>query len=181
MNRRVVLGVAFAATIVIGACSAAAAPSAASPAPSVAAAGPSVAAPSAAPASLVPAPTPTPAPATSTSVTPNATLALASQAAARCAETPDAVPSATVQWNIPVVGGEPTIKAGQAVAFITTGPSPTVTEGTDGQPAANACIDKTVGSAVGQMAVVVTFYQPGDYNITCRKIPGSMHTVVHVH
>ena len=91
------------------------------------------------------------------------------------------MPSATVQWNIPVVGGEPTIKAGQAVAFVTTGSSPTVTEGTNGQPAANACIDKTIGSAVGQMSVVVTFYQPGDYSITCRKIPQDMHTVVHVH
>ena len=31
------------------------------------------------------------------------------------------------------------------------------------------------------MSVVVTFYQPGDYNITCRKMPEVMHTVVHVH
>jgi hypothetical protein len=31
------------------------------------------------------------------------------------------------------------------------------------------------------MSVVVTFYQPGDYSITCRKIPQDMHTVVHVH
>jgi len=27
---------------------------------------------------------------------------------------------------------------------------------------------------------VVTFYLPGDYNITCRKTPEDMHTVVHV-
>ena len=49
------------------------------------------------------------------------------------------MPSATVHWTTPVVGGEPTIKAGQAVAFTTTGPSPTVTERTDGRPAATAC------------------------------------------
>ena len=110
------------------------------------------------------------------------TLAPASQAAVvRCAETPDVAPSATVLWNIPVVGGEPTIKAGQAVAFITTGPSPTVTEGTNGKAAANACIDKTIGSDATTMKVVVTFYQPGDYSITCRKVPEDMHAVVHVH
>jgi plastocyanin len=101
-------------------------------------------------------------------------------AAARCAETPDAAPSATVHWNIPVTGGDPTITAGQAVEFITTGPSPTVTEGTNGKAAANACIDKVIGSDAAAMSVVVTFYQPGDYSITCRKIPEEMHTVVHV-
>lgn len=112
---------------------------------------------------------------------PSASQALASQAAVRCAETPNVVPSGTVQWNIPVVGGEPTIKAGQAVEFITTGFSPTVTEWTNGRPADDPCIDKTIGSNAGTMSVVVTFYQPGDYDITCRKTPGSMHTVVHVH
>lgn len=78
------------------------------------------------------------------------------------------------------MGGDPTIKAGQAVEFVTTGPSPTVTEGTDGKPAANACIDRTIGSHAASMSVVVTFYQPGDYSITCRKIPEDMHTVIHV-
>ena len=121
-------------------------------------------------ASLTPTPTSTLAP------TPSASQ----PAALRCAETPDAVPSATVQWNVPVVGGEPTIKAGQAVAFVTTGPSPTVTEGTNGKPAKNACIDKTIGSKATAMELVVTFYQPGDYNITCRNNPAHMHTVVHV-
>ena len=120
------------------------------------------------------APTATPAP------TPTADPA-SPVAAARCAETPDAAPSATVQWNVPVVGGEPTIKAGQAVAFTTTGSSPTVTEGTNGKPAANACIDKTIGSDATAMSVVVTFNQPGDYSITCRKAPEEMHAVVHVH
>jgi hypothetical protein len=64
MNRRAVLGVAFAATIVIGACSATTVPSAASPSAAPAVAAPSIAppspaptvdAPSVAPASLVPA------------------------------------------------------------------------------------------------------------------------------
>ena len=124
-----------------------------------------------------------------TTTTPFATLAPtpASQApasqvaAARCAETPAAKPSVTVQWTEPVVGPEPTIKAGQAVEFVTTGFSPTVTEWTNGQPAASPCIDKTIGSDATAMKVVVTFYQPGDYNITCRKTPEDMHTVVHVH
>jgi len=126
------------------------------------------------------APTATPSP-TVTSA-PTRTSAPASQAAAvRCAETPGVTPSATVQWTSLVEGAEPTIKAGQAVKFVTTGFSPTVTEwGTNGHPADNPCIDKTIGSDVGPMSVVVTFYQPGDYNITCRKTPLSMHTVVHV-
>ena len=121
---------------------------------------------------LTPAPTPT--------LPPPSQAPSGKAAAVRCAETPDAAPAATVEWNIPVVGGEPTIKAGQAVEFVTTGLSPTVTEGTAGKPAANACIDRTIGSDAAAMSVVVTFYQPGDYRITCRKIPEEMHTVIHV-
>jgi plastocyanin len=146
-------------------------------------------------ASLTPTQTSTPAPTTRATATrapastlvPTPTSAPASQApasqaaAVRCAETPGVTPSATVQWTSLVEGAEPTIKAGQAVKFVTTGFSPTVTEwGTNGHPADNPCIDKTIGSDVGPMSVVVTFYQPGDYNITCRKTPLSMHTVVHV-
>jgi plastocyanin len=103
-------------------------------------------------------------------------------AALRCAETPNAAPSATVQWTRGVpMGAEPTIKAGQAVAFVTTGASPTVTEWINGTPAASPCIDKAIGSdTTNGMSVVVTFYQPGDYNITCRVIPLEMHTIVHV-
>jgi plastocyanin len=139
-------------------------------------------------ASVTPAPKkpsgPTPAGAASRAMT--STSSSKSQAPAshvavvRCAKTPNVAPSATVQWNVPVVGGEPTIKAGQAVAFVTTGPSPTVTEGTNGKPAKNACIDKTIGSKATAMELVVTFYKPGDYNITCRNNPAHMHTVVHV-
>jgi plastocyanin len=80
------------------------------------------------------------------------------------------------------MGPEATIKAGQAVVFVTTGYFPSVTEyGMNGQPAASPCIDKRIGQDAGPMKVVVTFYRPGDYNITCRKMPEAMHTVVHVH
>jgi len=125
-------------------------------------------------------PAPTPTPFATLEPTPASQAPASQVAAARCGETPDAVPSATVQWTEPVVGAEPTIKAGQAVAFVTTGFSPTVTEWTNGKPAQSPCIDKTIGSDATTMKVVVTFYLPGDYNITCRKTPEDMHTVVHV-
>jgi len=101
----------------------------------------------------------------------------------RCADTPNAAPSATLQWTRGMpMGAEPTIKVGQAVAFVTTGAAPTVTEWITGQPAANPCIDKVIGSDTSNgMRVVVTFYQPGDYNVICRVIPLEMHTIVHVH
>ena len=79
------------------------------------------------------------------------------------------------------MGAEPTITAGQGVKFVTIGSSTSVTEwGTNGQPAESPCIDKTIGLDATAMSVVVTFYQPGDYNITCRKVPLVIHTVVHV-
>jgi plastocyanin len=118
-------------------------------------------------ASLTPIPTSTPAP------TPSASQ----PAALRCAETPNAPASATVQWNLPVVGS-PTIKAGQAVAFIADAGTPTVTEwGTNGAAVAGPCIDKELRTT--PETVVVTFYQPGDYLIGCRKV-ADMKTVVHV-
>ncbi len=51
----------------------------------------------------------------------------------------------------------------------------TVAEGTDGVPAANACIDQEL---VYQTPLVVTFYNAGVYHITCRKAPLEMFTVV---
>jgi plastocyanin len=118
-------------------------------------------------ASLTPTPTSTPAP------TPSASQ----PAALRCAETPSASASASVQWNLPVVGS-PTIKAGQAVAFIADAGTPTVTEwGTNGVAVADPCIDKELLTT--PETVVVTFYQPGDYLIGCRKV-ADMKTVVHV-
>jgi plastocyanin len=77
-----------------------------------------------------------------------------------------------------MVEGSPTIKAGQAVAFITQGNlGPTVTEGTNGKAAVDACIDVTLRA---RSPLVVTFYRPGVYNIFCRKAPTTMLTVVHV-
>ena len=77
-----------------------------------------------------------------------------------------------------VVVGSPTIKAGQAVAFITqSNMGPTVTEGSDGIAVEGACVD--VGLAA-RVPMVVTFYKPGTYNIFCRKAPTIMLTVVTV-
>jgi len=96
---------------------------------------------------------------------------------ARCAKTSDASPVATVQWN-PVVQGSPTIKSGQAVAFVTQhSEGPTVTEGTNGTPAPNACIDEVLAARI---PLVVTFYKTGVYHIFCRKAPSTMTTVVTV-
>jgi hypothetical protein len=128
------------------------------------------------------APNPTVATAAATTTpTPSATSPTGSGVAAvRCVETDNATPSATVQWD-EVMGPEATIKAGQAVVFVTTGYFPSVTEwGTNGQPVASPCIDKRIGQDAGPMQVVVTFFQRGDYHITCRRMPEVMHTVVHV-
>ncbi|HTI29037.1 MAG TPA: hypothetical protein VL687_01565 [Methylomirabilota bacterium] len=82
---------------------------------------------------------------------------------------------ATVKWNKPVEGS-PTIKAGEAVAFITTLPMrPTVTEGVNGVAVRHACIDQTL---IEGKAVIVTFYEPGEYHLFCRKDPTTMLTVV---
>jgi plastocyanin len=96
----------------------------------------------------------------------------------RCAKTPTAVPVATLDWNKPVTGSLPTIHAGDAVAFLTNEPmAPTVTEGENGVAASHACVDQTLTKDV---PLVVTFYEPGDYHIFCRKDPTTMKTVVHV-
>ena len=95
-----------------------------------------------------------------------------------CAITPDATAAATVKWNIEVEGGNPTIKAGEAVAFVTRGNErPTVTEGTKGVAVADPCIDKVLSS---NSPVLVTFAKPGVYNIFCRKEPTTMFTTVTV-
>ncbi len=119
-------------------------------------------------------PTSSPSSAASPSHTPPASQV----AALRCASTPGATPSVTVEWNDPVTVREVTIKAGQAVAFLTqVFLGPTVTEGMNGHKAADWCIDKTLTAKVPG---VVTFYQPGDYHLYCRKAPKTMVTVVHV-
>jgi plastocyanin len=100
-----------------------------------------------------------------------------SQAAARCEATPNASPAATDTITGTNFGDAITIQAGQAVAFKNNdGFGHTVTEGTDGTAAANACVDSQVGAGG---TVIVTFNVAGDYDITC-KIHSSMHNVIHV-
>jgi plastocyanin len=114
----------------------------------------------------------------SCSSSPSASSPGASQAAAaRCAVTPDASPSATNKIVGKAFGADVTITAGQAVAFVNNaGIAHTVTEGTNGTAASNACVDEPIAAGGTN---VVTFTQAGDYQITC-KIHASMHTVVHV-
>jgi plastocyanin len=122
---------------------------------------------------------PEPSASQTTSASPALATAPASQAAnARCAVTPGATPVATVKWNVKVEGGSPTIKAGEAVAFATQEAGrPTVTEGTKGTPVAQPCVDKVLDP---NSSIVVTFYQPGVYNLFCRNLPETMYTVVNV-
>lgn len=96
---------------------------------------------------------------------------------ARCAISTDASPSATIMIAGSAFGDEVTITAGQAVAFTnddSTGH--TVTEGTNGQPASDPCVDEPIGAGETE---TVTFSGTGDYDITCTIHP-SMHTKVHV-
>jgi plastocyanin len=95
-----------------------------------------------------------------------------------CAITPDATAAATIKWNLHVEGRNPRIKAGQAVAFVTTSNErPTVTEGVKGTAVANPCIDQVLSPTA---SLVVTFAKPGVYNIFCRKDPRTMYTAVYV-
>ena len=74
-------------------------------------------------------------------------------------------------------GAPVTIKAGQAVLFTNGNNAPhTITEGSNGQAATNACVDVGISQ---NAKVTVTFYLPGDYQITCRPHP-PMNTAVHV-
>jgi plastocyanin len=103
--------------------------------------------------------------------------AAASQAAARCEVTPDASPSATDTISGSNFGDPITIQAGQAVAFTNNDSfGHTITEGTGGTAAADACVDAPIGAGG---TVVVTFTVAGDYQITC-KIHSTMQTVIHV-
>jgi plastocyanin len=100
----------------------------------------------------------------------------------RCAVTPDASPSATIKAFTDPLGdfnfGPPvTIKVGQAVAFTNGNNSPhTITEGTEGHAVAGACVDVPIANSA---SVIVTFYQPGIYQITCQPHP-RMRTSVSV-
>ena len=104
------------------------------------------------------------------------TAAVSHSATTRCQLTPDASPITTVQWGF-LSQGTATIKAGQTVGFRNPDDGPaTVTEGTNGTAAADACIDEQVA---GGYSLRVTFYQPGDYDLFCRFVH-DMHTVIHV-
>ncbi|MBK5307891.1 MAG: hypothetical protein JJD92_14500 [Frankiaceae bacterium] len=95
-----------------------------------------------------------------------------------CAITPGVTAAATVTWNLEVQGRNPTIKAGEAVAFVTSGNErPTVTEGMKGTAVANPCIDKVLSA---NTPVLVTFAKPGTYHLFCRKEPTMMFTAVNV-
>lgn len=101
----------------------------------------------------------------------------ASVAAARCAFTPEGSPSATVQIASFAFGDDVTVSAGQAVVFTNQdGAGHTITEGTGGQAADDACVDEPIG---GGRSVIVTFNEPVDVQITC-KIHPTMQTAVHV-
>lgn len=92
----------------------------------------------------------------------------------RCAVTPDASPSATIEVVTDTHGifnfGDPvTIEAGQAVAFTNgNGAAHTITEGTYGEAVPNACVNEPI--AINE-TVIVTFYEPGDLQITCHPHP----------
>jgi plastocyanin len=95
--------------------------------------------------------------------------------------TPDASPSATINIFTNNVGifnfSDPvTIKAGEAVAFVNpNGSAHTITEGIDGKPAANACVNEGIAS---DTTLIVTFYEPGTYQITCRPHPPMQTSVI---
>ena len=107
------------------------------------------------------------------------TAASASEApgGGRCAVQVDADPSATMQISGAAFGDEITIAFGEAVEFTNEDSvGHTVTEGTGGVAAADACVDESIA---GGTSLVVRFDEPGDYQITCR-IHSSMQTAIHV-
>lgn len=113
-----------------------------------------------------------------TGASPTPTSGTASEAAStRCSVTPDVDPAATITISGTSFGDEVTVAAGDAVAFMNQDSfGHTVTEGTNGTAAADACVDEPIAAGA---TVVVTFDEPGDYQITC-KIHPSMETVIHV-
>jgi plastocyanin len=106
-----------------------------------------------------------------------ASVSASQPATARCAVTADASPTATVHIAGFSFGAAVTVNAGQAVVFSNEDTiGHTVTEGTGGIAVADACVDASVAPG---SSLVVTFSQPGDYDITC-KIHHVMQTTVHV-
>jgi plastocyanin len=119
--------------------------------------------------------------ASTVSTTPSTSTAPSPSGPVRCAVTPNAAPSATVKIFTDNVGffnfSDPvTVKAGQAVVFKNPNGSPhTITEGTNGQAVAGACVDAPIASNAN---VTVTFYQPGTYQITCIPHPSMQTSVI---
>jgi plastocyanin len=115
------------------------------------------------------------------STAPSVSIAPSPSGPLRCAATPDASPSATIEIITDSLGifnfGDPvTIKAGQAVAFTNgNGAAHTITEGTYGEPTPNACVNEPIAL---NATVIVTFYLPGDYQITCKPHPILQTSVV---
>ena len=97
--------------------------------------------------------------------------------AAACEVSAGATAAATITIAGSAFGDEVTISAGESVTFTNDdGAGHTITEGTGGQAASDACVNESIA---GGASVTVTFNEPGDYDITCR-IHTSMQTVVHV-
>ncbi len=110
----------------------------------------------------------------SLSTAPSVSTAPSPSGPVRCAVTPGASPSATIKAGQDKLGlfifSDPvTIKAGQAVVFTNGNGSPhTITEGTNGEAAADACVNVPISP---NTSVTVTFYLPGTYQITCKPHP----------
>jgi plastocyanin len=95
----------------------------------------------------------------------------------RCQITHGGTAQATVVLLHQAFGDPVTVNAGEAVVFSNqTNTTHSVTEGIRGKPAPDACVNSFLKRG---LRLTVTFQEPGDYAITCRRHP-SMHTTVHV-
>ncbi|HLE58380.1 MAG TPA: plastocyanin/azurin family copper-binding protein [Candidatus Limnocylindria bacterium] len=100
-----------------------------------------------------------------------------SVASPRCGLTPAATADATMQISGFQFGDEISIGPGGVVAFFNTDSvTHTVTEGIGDTLAVDACIDDRIASGA---TLVVTFREPGDYDITCT-LHAAMQTAIHV-
>jgi plastocyanin len=116
------------------------------------------------------------------SIEPSVSIAGSPSGPLRCAVTPDATASATIEITTDELGfyhfGAPvSIEAGQAVAFNNGNAAPhTITEGTYGVAVDDPCVNEPLAQ---NASVTVTFYEVGEYPITCRPHP-VMQTAVTV-
>jgi plastocyanin len=138
----------------------------------LAACGSPVAAPTATPADATPAATATEEPATEPTAEPT-------EVEATVAPTED--PSAVADVEVRVRTGdfdprELTIQVGTTVGFHNTSNfGHTITEGTGGRAAPGAIVDEPIGR---DGTVLVTFDEPGTYEITCRLHPTMQMTII---